>query len=67
MDLICKLELIKYWQVRILCSEFAKHIDAESLLKNIQSDTISKDIKVDTGIYLKLVTLLRDINDDTDR
>lgn len=49
------------------CSELVKYIDAESLLKNIQSDAISKDIKVNNEIFLELVTLLRDINDETDR
>ncbi|CEG70230.1 hypothetical protein RMATCC62417_06166 [Rhizopus microsporus] len=47
--------------------KFIKYIDAESLLDNIQSDAINKDIKVDTGIYLELATLLRDINNKTDR
>ncbi|CEP13557.1 hypothetical protein [Parasitella parasitica] len=49
------------------CLELVKYIDAESLLKNIQSDAISKDIKVNSEIFLALVTLLRDINDETDR
>lgn len=49
------------------CSELVRYIDAESLLNNIQSDAINRNIKVDTRIYLKLATLLRDINDRTDR
>ncbi|KAI8064049.1 hypothetical protein BDF21DRAFT_347011 [Thamnidium elegans] len=56
--------LLKKAQV---CSELVKYIDAESLLKNIQSDAISNDIKVNTEIFLELVTLLCDINDETDR
>ncbi|KAG1520428.1 hypothetical protein G6F45_009383 [Rhizopus arrhizus] len=49
------------------CSELVRYIDAESLLNNIQSDAINRNIKVDTRIYLELATLLRDINDRTDR
>ncbi|KAG1042984.1 hypothetical protein G6F43_011767 [Rhizopus delemar] len=49
------------------CSELVRHIDAESLLNSIQSDVINRNIKVDTRIYLELATLLRDINDRTDR
>lgn len=43
------------------------NIDAESLLSNIQSAAVNRDIKVDTKVYLELATLLRDINDRTDR
>ncbi|KAI9012017.1 hypothetical protein CLU79DRAFT_890826 [Phycomyces nitens] len=49
------------------CSELVKHIDAEALLNDAKSDAINRDVKVDTGIYLELATLLRDINDTTDR
>ncbi|KAI9474190.1 MAG: hypothetical protein EXX96DRAFT_602437 [Benjaminiella poitrasii] len=49
------------------CAELIRYIDAESLLGNIQSDVINKDIKVDTGIYMELATLLRDIDNGTDR
>ncbi|KAG1471838.1 hypothetical protein G6F56_001895 [Rhizopus delemar] len=49
------------------CSELVKYTDAVSLLDNIQSDAINKDIKVDAGIYLELAALLRDVNNKTDR
>jgi hypothetical protein len=49
------------------CPELVKHIDAEFLLNNTRSDAINKDIKVDNMIYLELATLLRGVNDRTDR
>ncbi|CAO0799915.1 unnamed protein product [Mucor circinelloides] len=49
------------------CLELVRYIDAESLLNNIQSETINRDVKVDTKVYLELATLLRDISDRTDR
>lgn len=44
-----------------------KHIDTGSLLNNTQSDAINQDILVDTRIYLELVTLVRGVNERTDR
>lgn len=49
------------------CSELVKLIAAEFPLKYIQSDALSKDIKVSTEVFLEIKTLLRDINDETDR
>ncbi|CAO3640624.1 unnamed protein product [Mucor hiemalis] len=34
------------------CSELVRYIDAESLLNNIQSAAVNRDIKVDTKVYL---------------
>ena len=41
--------------------------DCESLLSSIQSKALNKDIIVETNTYLELATLIRNVNDQTDR
>lgn len=49
------------------CPDLVKLIDAESLFNNVRSEVINNDIKVESSIYLKLATFLRDVNERTDR
>ncbi|KAI9324584.1 hypothetical protein BD770DRAFT_335016, partial [Pilaira anomala] len=42
-------------------------VDCESLFNSIQSKALNKDIIVETNTYLELATLLRNVNEQTDR
>lgn len=56
--------LLKEGQV---CPELAKHVDTEYLLNNIRAKAMTKDVTVDSMMYLSLCTLFRDVNNTTDR
>ncbi|KAI8058912.1 uncharacterized protein B0P05DRAFT_581496 [Gilbertella persicaria] len=56
--------LLKEEQV---CPELAKHVDTEYLLNNIRAKAMTKDVTVDSMMYLSLCTLFRDVNNTTDR
>ncbi|KAI9022192.1 hypothetical protein CLU79DRAFT_719170 [Phycomyces nitens] len=47
--------------------ELAKHVDTEYLLNNIRAKAMTKDVAVDSMMYLSLCTLFRDVNNTTDR
>ncbi|KAI9324231.1 hypothetical protein BD770DRAFT_335091 [Pilaira anomala] len=49
------------------CPELFKFVDCESLFNSIQSKALNKDIIVETNTYLELATLLRNVNEQTDR
>ncbi|KAG1126633.1 hypothetical protein G6F42_007635 [Rhizopus arrhizus] len=49
------------------CKKLIEQVDVDSLLKTTRSDALKTEIKVDVNIYLKLATLLRDLNETIDR
>ncbi|KAG1457606.1 hypothetical protein G6F56_006576 [Rhizopus delemar] len=43
------------------------HVDTEYLLNNIRAKAMTKDVTVDSMMYLSLCTLFRNVNNTTDR
>lgn len=49
------------------CKKLIEHADVDPLLNNTSPDTLKIEIKVDIKIYLKLATLLCDLNETIDK
>ncbi|CEG76515.1 hypothetical protein RMATCC62417_11404 [Rhizopus microsporus] len=49
------------------CKKLFEHVNVDSLLNNTILDALKTEIKVDVKIYLKLATVLCDLNETIDR